>query len=27
SKVTIKFGTFGDQAMSATLMDQIQKNL
>ncbi|KEI35032.1 DUF3568 family protein [Allofrancisella frigidaquae] len=26
SKVTIKFGTFGDQAMSSTLMDQIQKN-
>lgn len=24
SKVTIKFGTFGDQTMSATLMDQIQ---
>lgn len=24
SKVTIKFGTFGDQAMSSTLMDQIQ---
>ncbi|ABK90586.1 DUF3568 domain-containing protein [Francisella tularensis subsp. novicida] len=27
SKVTIKFGTFGDQAMSATLMDQIQKSV
>ncbi|MEY8766708.1 MULTISPECIES: DUF3568 family protein [Francisella] len=27
SKVTIKFGTFGDQAMSATLMGQIQKDL
>lgn len=27
SKVTIKFGTFGDQKMSATLMDQIQKNV
>jgi hypothetical protein len=26
SKVTIKFGTFGDQAMSSTLMDQIQAN-
>ncbi|AJI73257.1 DUF3568 domain-containing protein [Francisella tularensis] len=24
TKVTIKFGTFGDQAMSSTLMDQIQ---
>ena len=27
SKVTIKFGTFGDRAASATLMDQIQKNV
>jgi hypothetical protein len=27
SKVTIKFGSFGDQAMSSTLMDQIQANL
>ncbi|KEI35031.1 DUF3568 domain-containing protein [Allofrancisella frigidaquae] len=27
SKVTIKFGTFGDQAMSSTLMDQIQANV
>ena len=27
SKVTIKFGNFGDQAMSSTLMDQIQANL
>lgn len=26
SKVTIKFGTFGDRTESATLMDQIQKN-
>jgi hypothetical protein len=26
SKVTIKFGTFGDRAASATLMDKIQKN-
>ena len=26
SKVTIKFGTFGDRTASATLMDQIQKN-
>lgn len=26
SKVTIKFGNFGDQAMSSTLMDQIQSN-
>ncbi|AXA34640.1 DUF3568 domain-containing protein [Francisella adeliensis] len=26
SKVTIKFGTFGDQAMSTELMNQIQKN-
>jgi hypothetical protein len=26
SKVTIKFGTFGDRTQSATLMDQIQKN-
>ncbi|MDE4994645.1 DUF3568 domain-containing protein, partial [Francisella tularensis subsp. holarctica] len=24
TKVTIKFGTFGDQSMSSTLMDQIQ---
>lgn len=24
TKVTIKFGTFGDQALSSTLMDQIQ---
>ena len=27
SKVTVKFGRFGDQAMSSTLMDQIQSNL
>lgn len=27
SKATIKFGTFGDQQMSSTLMDQIQKNV
>ncbi|BCD92013.1 membrane protein [Francisella halioticida] len=27
SKVTIKFGTFGDRTASATLMDQIQKNI
>ncbi|WP_150467854.1 DUF3568 domain-containing protein [Francisella sp. SYW-9] len=27
SKVSIKFGTFGDKTASATLMDQIQKNL
>lgn len=27
SKVTIKFGTFGDQQMSSTLMDQIQANV
>lgn len=27
SKVTIKFGRFGDQVMSSTLMDQIQANL
>lgn len=27
SKVTIKFGTFGDQALSSTLMDQIQANV
>lgn len=27
SKVTIRFGTFGDQAMSTTLMNSIQKNL
>ncbi len=27
SKVTIKFGTFGDQAMSSKLMDQIQANV
>ena len=27
SKVTIKFGTFGNQQMSSTLMDQIQANL
>ena len=26
SKVTIKFGTFGDRTASATLMDEIQKN-
>ena len=26
SKVTIKFGTFGDRTASATLMDAIQKN-
>ena len=26
SKVTIRFGTFGDRSASATLMDQIQKN-
>jgi hypothetical protein len=26
-KVTIKFGTFGDQQMSSTLMDQIQANV
>ncbi|MED7820374.1 MULTISPECIES: DUF3568 family protein [unclassified Francisella] len=26
SKVSIKFGTFGDKTASATLMDQIQKN-
>ncbi|AJC48421.1 DUF3568 family protein [Allofrancisella guangzhouensis] len=26
SKVSIKFGTFGDRTASATLMDQIQKN-
>lgn len=25
TKVTIKFGIFGDQAMSSTLMDQIQE--
>jgi hypothetical protein len=27
SKVTIKFGSFGDRIMSSTLMDQIQANL
>ena len=27
SKVTVKFGSFGDQAMSSTLMDKIQANL
>lgn len=27
SKVTVKFGTFGDQALSSTLMDQIQANV
>ncbi|QIW10988.1 DUF3568 domain-containing protein [Francisella sp. LA112445] len=27
SKVTIKFGTFGDQQMSSSLMDQIQANV
>ena len=27
SKVTIKFGTFGDRTASATLMDGIQKNI
>lgn len=27
SKVTIKFGTFGNQQMSSTLMDQIQADL
>ncbi|AFJ44132.1 DUF3568 domain-containing protein [Francisella orientalis] len=27
SKITIKFGTFGDQAMSSKLMDQIQANV
>jgi len=27
SKVTVKFGSFGDQVMSSTLMDQIQANL
>ena len=27
SKVTIKFGTFGNQQMSSTLMDQIQANV
>ena len=27
SKITVKFGSFGDQAMSSTLMDQIQANL
>lgn len=27
AKVTIKFGTFGDQAMSSKLMDQIQANV
>jgi len=26
SKVTIKFGTFGDRTASATLMDRIQEN-
>ncbi|AIT09627.1 membrane protein [Candidatus Francisella endociliophora] len=27
TKITIKFGTFGDQALSSTLMDQIQANV
>ena len=27
SKITIRFGSFGNQAMSSTLMDQIQANL
>ncbi|GMN89784.1 DUF3568 domain-containing protein [Francisella sciaenopsi] len=27
AKVTIKFGTFGDQAMSSKLMDQVQANV
>ncbi|QIV95347.1 uncharacterized protein DUF3568 [Allofrancisella inopinata] len=27
SRVTIKFGAFGDRTASATLMDQIQKNV
>lgn len=27
SKVSIQFGTFGDKTASATLMDQIQKNV
>ncbi|MFC4892866.1 DUF3568 family protein [Pseudofrancisella aestuarii] len=27
SKVSIKFGHFGDQAQSSTLMDEIQKNV
>ena len=27
SKITVKFGRFGDQVMSSTLMDQIQANL